>query len=142
MRNFGSQILVSPPTGTGGDFGVGANLSVTGTATVTKPLITVPSALTYASPTSVDVTLASCFTVTTVHATGSVTFDATAGGTAGQEMTILITNDATSAKTITFGTNFLSVGTLAAGAASRRTSITFKSNGTSWFETGRAVLSS
>lgn len=116
------------------------NITFSGKATVTKPFITVPSALTYASPTSVDVTLASCFTVTTVNATGSVTFNATAGGTSGQEMTILITNDATSAKTITFGTNFLSTGTLTASAASRHTSIVFKSDGTNWYETGRAVL--
>ncbi len=117
------------------------SFSLTGGAVaVAKQLITTPTALTYASPTSVDVTLASCFTVTTVNATGSVTFNATAGGTAGQEMTILITNDATSAKTITFGTNFKSTGTLTAGAASRQTTITFKSDGTNFLETGRAVL--
>lgn len=123
--------------------GVATNALVLGadqSATITGRLVETPSALTYASPTSVDVTLASVYTVTTVNATGSVTFNATAGGTAGQQMTILITNDATSAKTITFGTNFLSTGTLTASAASRHTSITFCSNGTSWFETGRAVM--
>ncbi len=146
------SLAVLRHTGTNGSLTIGASialnpnnataltLSSTQQVSVAKTFITTPSALTYASPTSVDVTLASCFTVTTVNATGSVTFNATAGGTAGQEMTILITNDATSAKTITFGTNFLSTGTLTASAASRHTSITFKSDGTSWYETGRAVL--
>ena len=118
----------------------GGNVNMGGTATVGKLLITTPSALTYASPTSVDVTLNSCFTVTTVNATGSVTFNATAGGTTGQQLEILITNDATSAKTITFGSNFKSTGTLTASAASRQTTITFRSDGTNFLETGRAVL--
>lgn len=109
-------------------------------ATVTKQLITASQTLTYASPTTVDCSLASCFTVTTVNATGSVTFNATNVPASGGEVTILITNDATSAKTITFGTGFLTTGTLTASAASRHTSITFKSDGTSLYETGRAVL--
>ncbi len=118
----------------------GGNINAGGSITFGKTVVSTPTSLTYASPTSVDVTLASCYTVTTVNATGSVTFNATAGGTAGQEMTIIITNDATSAKTITFGTNFNTTGTLTASAVSRRTTITFKSDGTTFHETGRAVL--
>ncbi len=132
----GAQLLIDAQVSTVSKWKV----SNTGTVTQIGPLIATPSALTYASPTSVDVTLASVYTVTTVNATGSVTFNATAGGTAGQEMTILITNDATSAKTITFGTNFKTTGTLTASAASRQTTISFRSDGTNFLETGRAVL--
>lgn len=103
-------------------------------------LIQKVSALTYASPTSVDVTLGTVFTVTTVNATGSVTFNATAGGTAGQPMTIIITNDATSAKTITFGTNFVANGTLTASGVNKVTTIQFMSNGTNFYEVSRTVL--
>lgn len=107
---------------------------------VGKTSATTPSALTYASPTSVDVTLANVFTVTTVNATGSVTFNATAGGTAGQRVVFIITNDATSAKTITFGTNFVANGTLTPSGASKVATIEFISNGTSLYELCRTIL--
>jgi hypothetical protein len=96
-------------------------------------------ALTYASPTSVDVTLGNVFTVTTVNATGSVTFNATAGGKAGTVITFIITNDATSAKTITFGTNFKTTATLV-GTASKSAVLTFTSDGTSWYESSRVTV--
>lgn len=92
--------------------------------------------LTYASPTSVDVSLGNSFKTTTVNATGSVTFNATTGGVAGQIMRILIINDATSGKTITFGTNFRANATLV-GTVSKGAVVSFLSDGTSWFETGR-----
>ena len=104
------------------------------------PFVTPPASLTYASPTSVDTTLSSFYTVTTVNATGSVTFNATTGGKAGQRMTILITNDATSAKTITFGTNFVANGTLTPSGVNKVATIQFISNGTSFYEVSRTVL--
>jgi hypothetical protein len=110
-----------------------------GTLVVSKPFITSGSALTYAAPTSVDTTLASFYTVTTVNATGSVTFNATTGGTAGQRMTILIVNDATSGKTITFGTNFRAASTLV-GTISKAATIEFISDGTSFYEVARATV--
>ncbi len=118
----------------------GSNWTLTGGTIVTKVLSTTPSALTYASPTSVDVTLGNVFTVTTVNATGSVTFNATAGGTAGQRIVFIITNDATSAKTITFGTNFVPNGTLTPSGAGKVATIEFISNGTSFYELARTVL--
>jgi hypothetical protein len=96
------------------------------------------NALTYASPTSVDITLGNVHTVTTVNATGSVTFNATSGGTAGQIIWIRITNDATSGKTITFGTNFKPTATLV-GTTSKTATISFISDGTSWWEHGRST---
>lgn len=104
------------------------------------PIVRPPATLTYANPTSVNVALASVYTVTTVNATGSVTFNATAAGTAGQMISFIITNDATSAKTITFGTNFTPNGTLTASGVSKKTTIQFISDGTSFIEVSRTVL--
>ena len=137
-----SRTLTLQTTTSGGTATNALVLGATQSATFNGPIIQKVSALTYASPTSVDVTLANVYTVTTVNATGSVTFNASAGGTSGQKMTIIITNDATSAKTITFGTNFKTTGTLTASAASRQTTISFVSDGTNFCETARAVLTS
>lgn len=131
-----------------GDVVKGTNVEITnsyglwnvGKTRLDKPIVRTPSALTYASPTSVDTTLASVYTVTTVNATGSVTFNATTGGIAGQEMIIIITNDATSAKTITFGTNFLPNGTLTPSGVGKIATIQFISNGTNFCEVSRTVL--
>lgn len=127
----------SATTGSGifaGGVGIG------GSVNITKRLVTTPSALTYASPTSVDTTLASVFTTTTVNATGSVTFNATDGGVAGQRIVFIITNDATSAKTITFGTNFVANGTLTPSGVNKVATIEFISNGTALYELCRTVL--
>jgi hypothetical protein len=121
-------------------FDTSQNASFAASATIAKRLITTPSSLTYAAPTSVDVTLGNVFTATTVNATGSVTFNATAGGTAGQRITFIITNDATSAKTITFGTNFVANGTLTPSGANKVVTIEFMSNGTNLYEVARTVL--
>jgi len=77
--------------------------------------------------------------ITTVHATGNATINATNGGTAGMVVQVLIVNDATSGKTITFGTNFRAASTLV-GTVSKAAVVTFLSDGTSWFETGRATV--
>ena len=53
---------------------------------------------------------------------------------------IIITNDATSAKTITFGSNFTANGTLTASGVSKKTTIQFISDGTSFVEVSRTVL--
>jgi len=94
--------------------------------------------LTYASPISCDTTLGEVFTTTTVNGTGSVSINATTGGTAGQKATFLITNDATTGKTITFGTNFTPNGTLV-GTINLTATVVFISNGTSWIEQSRSI---
>jgi hypothetical protein len=94
--------------------------------------------LVYASPISCDTTLGEIFTTTTVHGTGSVSINATTGGTAGKKITFLITNDATTGKTITFGTNFTPNGTLA-GTVNLTATVVFVSNGTSWIEQSRSI---
>lgn len=95
------------------------------------------TAMTYAAPTSVNVALGNVFTVTTVNATGSVTFNATSGGTAGQHVYIIITNDATSGKTITWGTNFKPQAATLVGITSKTSTIEFLSDGTSLWEISR-----
>jgi hypothetical protein len=57
----------------------------------------------------------------------------------GQMMYLLITNDATSARTITFGTGFKPSGTIV-GTVNKSATITFRSDGTNWWETGRTLL--
>jgi hypothetical protein len=90
--------------------------------------------VTYSPTLSLDVTKGTLHKVT---ATGDATVDAGAAGYAGQEMTVLIVNDATP-RTITFGANFRAASTLV-GAASKAATVRFVSDGASWFETSRAT---
>ncbi len=94
--------------------------------------------LTYAAPISLDPSAGTNFKTTTVNATGSVTINALSAGQTGQILTLLIENDATSGKVITFGTNFRSVGTLT-GIVSKGSTIAFMSDGTNWIELHRIV---
>lgn len=109
------------------------------TMDVVGPYASIQTVVTYASPTSINVALGHSFKTTTVHATGSVTFNATGTGVTDQELTIIIVNDATGAKTITFGTNFKSIGTLV-GTVSKQATIRFISDGTNWIEVGRTLV--
>ena len=93
--------------------------------------------LTYASTIACDMSLGTVFTTTTVHATGNATINAS-NGIAGQRVTFLITNDATTGKTITFGTNFVANGTLV-GTVNLVAVIVFQYNGSSWIEQSRAI---
>lgn len=92
----------------------------------------------YASTITLDTSLARVHKTTTIHATGNATINANSSGIAGEEMTIIIGNDATSGKVITFGTNFRSAGTIT-GTASKTATIKFISDGTAWFETCRTL---
>lgn len=93
--------------------------------------------LTYAGTIACDMSLGTVFTTTTVHATGNATINAS-NGTTGQKATFLITNDATTGKTITFGTNFVANGTLV-GTVNLTAVFVFQYNGTSWIEQSRAI---
>lgn len=95
------------------------------------------TALTYASPTVINPALGNVFTVTTVNATGSVTFNASSAGLPGQHMWIYILNDATSGKTITWGTNLDPQASTLVGISSKGSMIEFVSDGTSFREVGR-----
>jgi hypothetical protein len=94
--------------------------------------------MTYAATISLDVTKAALHKTTTVNATGNATINASAGGNAGQQMSVLIANDATSGKVITFGTNFKSSGTVT-GTVNKSALVKFESDGTNWFEASRTL---
>jgi hypothetical protein len=101
------------------------------------PVYDTMTTLTYASPTTVTVSSGNVFKVTTVNATGSVTFNAASGGTAGQHLWIYIVNDATSGKTITWGSNFDPQASTLVGIASKGSMTEWLSDGTSFREVSR-----
>lgn len=109
-----------------------------GTGIATTAIV---NALTYAGTISLDPALATTYTTTTVNGTGNATINATSAGTAGQRITIIVTNDATSPKVITFGTNFTSLRTLT-GTISIAKSVTFISTGSTWQEVSRSPANS
>lgn len=88
----------------------------------------------YASAIEYRPSVSNILELTTVHATGDCTITAKTGkiGT----FYIIIHNDATSGKVITFGTGFVSAGTLT-GTASKTAIVEFLSNGTSLYEVSR-----
>lgn len=92
--------------------------------------------MTYATTIALSVGAGEIHKTTTVHATGDATINASAGGVAGQRMTVLIANDATSGKTITFGSNLKPNGTLV-GTASKAATVSFISDGTAFYEVAR-----
>lgn len=74
----------------------------------------------------------------TLTPTGACTLNADTGGLAGQEITFILIADSTTARVITFGTNFKSAGTISTATTSgKAVTITFISNGTSWYENQR-----
>lgn len=75
----------------------------------------------------------------TCTTTTSHSLTATDTGVAGDNLTLLITNDATTGRVITFSApGFQSTGTLT-GTISKKAQITFRSNGTSWYEVSRSL---
>lgn len=56
----------------------------------------------------------------------------------GQELTCIITNDGNSSRTITFGTGFKAASTVV-GTTSKAATVTFRSNGTYFYEIARTV---
>jgi hypothetical protein len=93
--------------------------------------------LTYAATISVNPALGNTFETTTVNATGNATINFSSAGTAGQEVKLIIINDATSGKTMTWGTNLRPASTTLVGVTSKASTIWFQSDGTSFFEMSR-----
>lgn len=121
-----------------------ASLIATSDKTFTFPnytgtfLTTGMDTMTYSGTISLDITLARVHKTTTINATGNSTINASGAGTNGDLMQIIITNDATSGKTITFGTNFKPNGTLV-GTASKTAVVSFVSDGSNWYECARVT---
>lgn len=78
--------------------------------------------------------------VKTITPSGNCTFNAS-GGVAGQLVTFVVTTSGTTSRTLTWGTNFKTVGTLATGTVTARTfCVTFRcTNGTQWVEISRTA---
>lgn len=68
--------------------------------------------------------------------TGALTINASSGGKAGQTLRLILPNDGTSGRVVTFGTNFKSAGTLT-GTTSKTAVMSFTSDGQNWYESGR-----
>ncbi len=75
---------------------------------------------------------------TTTTSGGNATITITTIAPAGERITILITNDATAARTITFGTGFNSSGTLT-GTISKSATVSFLSDGSAYWEIARTT---
>jgi len=94
-------------------------------------------ALTYASTIACNTDLGEIFTTTTVNATGNTAINVS-GGIKGKKITFLITNDATTGKTITFNTGFVANGTLV-GTINKTAMVEFVFDGTLWQEISRSI---
>ena len=103
-----------------------------------RRVIAAMDSLNYQAAMTLDVTSGDVHKIRTAPNAGNATLAASTAGLAGQHMWIIIANDNTSAKTITFGANLLSAGPLA-GAAGKSATIHFVSDGTAWYEVARTV---
>jgi len=113
-------------------------ITTSGATTLTGIISTGMDTMAYAGTISLSVTAQQLHKTTTVNATGNATINASAAGSAGQRITVLIVNDATTGKVITFGTNFKPNGTLT-GTVSKGAIVEFVSDGTNWWETSRTL---
>lgn len=92
------------------------------------------------SPTTGTITVVMDTSTKTITPTGACTFNAS-GGVAGQLTTFSILTSGTTSFVLTWGTNFIKVGTLATGTVTaKRFSVTFRClDGTLWQEIGRTA---
>lgn len=101
-------------------------------------LITGMKTETYANPLALTENLEDCRKITTTSAVGDATITVSNSGVGGKRLILIITNDATSGRTITFGTNFTANGTLV-GTASKTAIVEFISDGTTFYEVARTT---
>lgn len=91
----------------------------------------------YAATLEADSEAGNIFKTTTINATGNSTINA-ASAAAPNWLAVVVVNDATSGKTITFGTGFKSSGVLV-GTASKTAIVFFISDGSSFLEVARTT---
>jgi hypothetical protein len=103
-----------------------------------RRLISSMDSLPYQAAMTLDVTAGDVHKIRTAPSAGNATLHAATGGLPGQHLWIIIANDNTSAKTITFGGNLLNTGPLA-GAVGKSATIHFVSDGTAWYEVSRTA---
>jgi hypothetical protein len=85
--------------------------------------VPVPVVPTYAATIALDASVSTYFDIVTTSAIGNATLTV-ANGKPGQRLTVILNNDATSARTITFSTGFRSNSTVV-GTTSKAISILF-----------------
>jgi hypothetical protein len=99
----------------------------------------ISSATAAAATTGTIAVTMSGMSVYTITPTGACTFNAT-GGVAGQYCSFVITTTGATSRTLTWGTNYKTTGTLATGIVSGKVfTITFIYDGTNWNETSRTT---
>ena len=92
----------------------------------------------YAAAVKLETTAGDVHKTTTSNAVGNATINAATAGLAGQHMWVIVVNDQLSGKTISFGSNFKSAGPLV-GSPGKSATLQFISDGTAWYEVGRAT---
>jgi hypothetical protein len=121
--------------------GTTSSATVTGTTAVVGKKFTTspaPTESAFGAAMTIDVTYGIHFIPGVNGTSATVTFTPSAAGTAGDELTIITSADATGTVTATFASTFHSSGTQAT-TASHYSSITFVSNGTIWIERSRTT---
>jgi hypothetical protein len=103
-----------------------------------RRLISTMDSLPYQAAMTLDVTAGDVHKIRTIPNAGNAMLGAATGGLPGQHMWIILANDNTSVKTITFGPNLLNAGPLA-GVLGKSATIEFVSDGTAWYEVARTV---
>ena len=124
--DVGADATITLPTKTGTLHGSGAVVALTPGATPTLTVVAGRQVFTYQPADNTD-----------------ATFNASAGGSAGDEMVFIFTTDAAGSgdEVMTFGTNMYSTGTLTmANLAADIYVVSFTSNGTAWVETARTIV--
>lgn len=115
------------------------NLTVAGSITSNSKSVQVCNAIASSATTgTVNENFNAYSSVITITPTGDCTFNAS-GGYAGQRVTYIINTSGTTSRTLTWGTNFKTNGTLATGTTTGKTfAVDFVcKDGTTWVETGR-----
>lgn len=103
-----------------------------------RRLISSLESVRYQAAMTLDVTAGDVHKIRTEPNGGNASLSAATGGLPGQHMWIIISNDTTSAKTISFGANLLNAGLLT-GVIGKSATIHFVSDGTAWYEVARTV---
>lgn len=89
---------------------------------------------------AMNVTLSNVRSQYTITPTGNCTFNLISGSVAGAYFTFLVTTSGTSSFTLTWGTNFVTTGTLATGTVSGKIfTVTFQGDGTKYIEVSRTT---
>lgn len=139
--NLLGQPTVTLGAGEVGTTNIAANISISGlTIAANTPLIGSASTETFSGTITITISTSKGNTrLIPCTSNTAATLNASAGGTAGQELLIRFTTDGTGGNVITYGTNFKSIGTHTLTGASKKFTSMFVSDGTDWCEVARTA---